>query len=143
VARLLRVVPVDPDAGLVPALRAGAYGLRRGKILLLFPEGERSINGTPRAFKKGAAILATHLRIPIYPVALDGFFDVWPRGKPFQGRARLRIAFGEPVLPPAISTDPAAIYDRLIGDVRTRVVKMWEGLQAERMAFAAEIKRSH
>ena len=40
VARFLRLIPVDPDANLVPATRGpGAYGLRHGKILVLYPEG--------------------------------------------------------------------------------------------------------
>ena len=52
-ARWLRVIVVDPDANLVPAMRAGAFGLRHGRILILYPEGERSIDGTPRIFKKG------------------------------------------------------------------------------------------
>src|SRR5207248_8985282 len=77
-ARSLKLIPVDPDANLVPAMRAGAYGLRHGKVLVLYPEGERSIDGTPKVFKKGAAILATHLKVPIYPVAMDGFFEAWP-----------------------------------------------------------------
>ena len=55
-ARWLRVIVVDPDSNLVPAMRAGAFGLKHGRILILYPEGERSIDGTPRTFKKGAAI---------------------------------------------------------------------------------------
>lgn len=70
VAGLFKVIPVDPDAALVPAMRAGAYGLRRGKVLLLYPEGERSIDGSPKTFKKGAAILATHLAVPMAPPQL-------------------------------------------------------------------------
>ncbi len=80
-ARWLRVIVVDPDANLVPAMRAGAFGLQHGRILILYPEGERSIDGTPRTFKKGAAILSIHLQVPIVPVAIDGFYDSWPRGK--------------------------------------------------------------
>ena len=94
-ARSLKLIPVDPDANLGPAMRAGAYGLRHGKILILYPEGERSIDGAPKVFKKGAAILATHLKVPICPVAMDGFFDAWPRGKGFQNsrhcKSRLAI----------------------------------------------------
>ena len=78
-ARTLRLIPVDPDSNLVAGMRAGAYGLRRGKILILYPEGERSIDGMPKTFKKGAAILSIHLRVPIYPVAIDGFHEAWPR----------------------------------------------------------------
>ena len=64
-ARSLRVLVVDPDANLIPAMRAGAFGLRQGRPLILYPEGERSIDGTPRVFKKGAAILSIHMQVPI------------------------------------------------------------------------------
>ena len=77
-------MPVDPDANLVRAMQAGAFGLRHGRVLVLFPEGERSPDGTPRTFKKGAAILSTHLGVPIVPVAIRGVFEMWPRGKGFQ-----------------------------------------------------------
>ena len=60
-ARLANLVPVDPDSNLIPAMQAGAFGLAHGKILVLFPEGERSIDGTVKKFKKGAPILAQHL----------------------------------------------------------------------------------
>ena len=47
--------------------------------LVLYPEGERSIDGTPRIFKKGAAILSIHLQVPIVPIAIEGFYEAWPR----------------------------------------------------------------
>src|SRR5688572_15311651 len=80
-ARLANLVPVDPDSNLVPAMRAGAFGLAHGKALVLFPEGERAIDGTVKNFKKGAPILAQHLRVPVVPVAIKGVFEVWPRGR--------------------------------------------------------------
>ena len=130
-AHLLKVVPVDPDASLVSAMRAGAYGLRRGKILLLYPEGERSIDGTPRPFKKGAAILAAHLRVPVCPVAIDGFYQMWPRGKKFQGLRPLRVAFGKPVPPPEHAGNPEAAVEQMIAEVKARVVAMWQELRAQ------------
>lgn len=131
VARLLKVIPVDPDSALVSAMRAGAYGLRRGKVLVLFPEGERSIDGVPRNFKKGAAILATNLRVPIVPVAMHGFYEVWPRGKKYQGPHPLRIAFGDPVSPPADAEPGEATYTAITGELKARVVEMWEQLHGK------------
>ncbi|MGA9931909.1 MAG: AMP-binding protein, partial [Terriglobales bacterium] len=79
----LRVAVLDPDANLVPAMRAGAYGLSQGHILILYPEGERTDDGTPRVFRKGAAILSIHTQAPIVPVAIEGFYEAWPRHKKF------------------------------------------------------------
>jgi long-chain acyl-CoA synthetase len=103
-ARLVNIVPIDPDANLVTAMQAGAAGLRLGRVLILFPEGERSIDGEIKSFRKGAAILASYLNAPIVPVAIDGLFDVWPRGRSFNWRALLpwritpvRLRFGAPI----------------------------------------------
>ena len=129
-ARWLRVVVVDPDANPVTAMRAGAFGLRQGRILILYPEGERSIDGTPKTFKKGAAILSIHMQVPIVPVAIDGFYEAWPRGKNFfQKLAPLKIEFGEPILPPPESEASEAAYDKLTAELKTCVSGMWEELQ--------------
>ena len=103
-ARVVNIVPVDPDANLVTAMQAGAAGLRRGKVLILFPEGERSIDGEPKKFRKGAAILSSHLGVPIVPVALDGLYALWPRSRPFNWRgllpwrrAPVHLRFGAPL----------------------------------------------
>ncbi len=103
-ARAVNIVPVDPDANLVTAMQAGATGLRLGKVLILFPEGERSIDGELKPFRKGAAILSSHLNAPIVPVALDGLYTLWPRGRSFNWRgllpwraAPVTVRFGAPI----------------------------------------------
>ena len=42
-ARQIKLFPVDPDANLVSAMKASAFGLHHGKILMLFP-GRRAID---------------------------------------------------------------------------------------------------
>jgi len=129
VAASMNVVVVDPDANLIPAMRAGAYGLRHGRVLVLYPEGERSIDGTPKTFKKGAAILSINLQVPIVPVAIEGFHDVWPRGKGPQKFAQLKIKIGDPIVPPPESAGSEEAYAKLTAEVKARVVEMWETLR--------------
>ena len=127
VARSLRLIPVDPDANLVPAMQAGAFGLAHGKILVLFPEGERSMDGTVRRFKKGAPILAQHLGVPIVPVAIKGAFDIWPRNRglswsrimPWSGH-RVTITIGEPM-----RFDESADYTESTRQLHDRVDALW------------------
>ncbi|MFZ1008327.1 MAG: lysophospholipid acyltransferase family protein, partial [Candidatus Sulfotelmatobacter sp.] len=128
-ARSLRVLVVDPDANLVPAMRAGAFGLRQGRPLILYPEGERSIDGTPRIFKKGAAILSIHMQVPIVPVAIEGFYKAWPRNKSFQGFTPLKMVFGDPISPSPESEASEAAYEKLTAELKALVVGMWEGLR--------------
>ena len=139
-AKAVRVVVVDPDANLVPAMRAGAFGLRHGRNLILYPEGERSIDGTVRTFKKGAAILAIHTQAPIVPIAIDGFHESWPRGKSFQRFAPLKMRFGDPVYPPPESEASEEAYAALIAKVKERVMEMWKELRGEEEGGAVESK---
>jgi long-chain acyl-CoA synthetase len=149
-ARLLKVVPVDPDASLVSAMQAGAFGLRHGKVLVLFPEGERSIDGTVKSFKKGAAILSEHLNAPIVPVALDGLFDIWPRNRrvswgaltPWR-RVRVRVRFGAPIVPDtraaivASGQPPSTVerqYAATTAQLRKAVQSMWDDVHRQRLA---------
>jgi long-chain acyl-CoA synthetase len=128
-AQWLRVVVVDPDANLIPAMRAGAYGLGRGGVLMLYPEGERSIDGAPKTFKKGAAILSIHLQVPIVPVAIEGFYESWPRGKPFQKFASLQMTFGDVIYPPPEAKASEEAYEELTAKLKGRIVAMWEQLR--------------
>src|SRR5258708_5893504 len=130
-ARSLRTVVVDPDANLISAMRSGAFGLRQGRPLILYPEGERSIDGTPRIFKKDAAILSIHLQVPIVPVAIEGFYKVWPRNKSFQGFAPLKLAIGDPITPPTESDASEESYEKLCAELKSRVVGMWQKLREQ------------
>ena len=131
-ARIANLVPVDPDSNLVPAMKAGAFGLAHGKILLLFPEGERSIDGAVKKFKKGAPILSQHLGVPVVPVALKGIHELWPRNRginwslvaPWSGH-RVTMAIGEP-----ISFEAGDGYHDSAALLRARVNAMWEALSS-------------
>jgi long-chain acyl-CoA synthetase len=127
----LRVIVLDPDANLIPAMRAGAYGLAQGHILILYPEGERTDNGMPRLFRKGAAILSIHEQVPIVPVAIEGFYEAWPRHKKFPKFTELQLMFGKPIQPPPLDEASEAAYDRLTSELKSRVVGMWQELRGK------------
>ena len=130
-AEWIRLIPIDPDANLVPAMRAGAYGLRKKRVLVLFPEGERSIDGQPKIFRKGAAILAIHTQCPIVPAALEGFYEAWPRGGKFRGLSKLYVRFLDPAYPPPLGPNPESQYGALTAEVRSAIVAAYEELRAE------------
>ncbi len=97
-ANSVNIVPVDPNANLTRAMRIAAVGLRRDRILLVFPEGERSFDGNLTVFKKGAAILSVELNVPIVPVGIRGTFEAWPRGGSLRAYP-VQIDIGDPIYP--------------------------------------------
>ena len=131
-ARLINVVPIDPDLQLLRAMRAGAAGLRARKILNIYPEGQRSFDGQLHEFKKGAAILATELKLPIVPVALDGTYRIWPR-KSWRFRlAKVRINFGEPIDVRKVAsneTDEEIAYEKVTTAVQQRIQDMLDEMR--------------
>jgi long-chain acyl-CoA synthetase len=96
--KLVRNIPIDPNRNLERAMQAAAEGLRRGMVLVIFPEGGRSLDGSVREFRRGAAILARHLDVPLVPAGIWGAHEVWPRGGKFR-RHPVSVAFGEPIAP--------------------------------------------
>ena len=147
IAKMLNVVPIDQDTQLLRAMKAGAIGLKHGKILTIYPEGERAFDGHLHGFKKGAAILATELDLPIVPVALDGVHKVWARRSWRIRPAKVKIRIGEPFYAKEVAareigvaaggsyTDPTQIaadrgYERTTAYLRSTIRKMIDQMRA-------------
>ncbi len=116
--RLFRNIPIDPNRNLERAMQASAEGLRRGMVLVIFPEGARSLDGSVREFRRGAGILARHLNVPMVPAGIWGAGEVWPR----EGRKQLHpiaVAFGDAVIPA-----PEQGEGELLGALREEVIAL-------------------
>jgi long-chain acyl-CoA synthetase len=127
VAKMLNVVPIDPDTQLMKAMKAGAIGLKHGKVLNIYPEGERAFDGELHDFKKGAAILATELDLPILPVAIDGVYKVWARRSWSIRPAKVKVRFGEPFYPKDVigaNLDNETKYEAVTEHLKTEIKQM-------------------
>ena len=142
IARLLNTIPIDPDTQLTKAMKAGAVGLKYGKILNIFPEGERAFDGDLHQFKKGAAILATELDMPIVPVALDGLYKVWARDSGKINLAKVKMRFGKPFYPKDVLSDSSASADGLSkADSEAKYEAVTAYLKAEIQTMIDEMRR--
>jgi long-chain acyl-CoA synthetase len=120
IAKIYNIVEIDANANLTRAMQVAAYGLKRGRVMIIFPEGTRSIDGSIAEFKKGAAILSHELGVPIVPVGIRGTFEAWPRGGNFRLHP-VEFHFGDPIDPRAFAGAPdpyAAITEELQKDVK-------------------------
>jgi len=69
--------------------------LKKGEILIIYPEGTRTKDGKIGDFKKGVAKLHLKSGVPILPVAIKGNFELMPVGRRFPFLKRIvRINVG-------------------------------------------------
>jgi 1-acyl-sn-glycerol-3-phosphate acyltransferase len=105
VARWLKVVALSPDRAVRFSLRLAAEGLGRGLVLCVFPEGERSIDGRLKAFRKGPSIVATAMSLPVVPAGIRGTWEVWRRGSNRIRPHPVAVVFGEALASEGKSAD--------------------------------------
>jgi len=82
------------------SLQKLAEVLKRGKNIIIFPEGTRTISGDIGDFKKTFAILSRELNVPVVPVVIKGAYDALPRGTHFpRPWKKINVRFLKPVKP--------------------------------------------
>src|SRR5688572_376069 len=91
--RILRAFPVQIESSDPKATRDAVRLLQEGHAVMIFPEGQRSADGTVGRFKPGAFRLATTLDVPILPVTIAGGHESWPRGRIVPRPANITITY--------------------------------------------------
>lgn len=80
--------------------------VKDGYPIVIFPEGERTLDGEILRFKKGSFKLATETNGIIVPLTLKGTFDIQKRGEWKMKRNQLvTIIVGEPICVDSLSND--------------------------------------
>jgi 1-acyl-sn-glycerol-3-phosphate acyltransferase len=118
-------IPVDRRAGgNEAAIDAAVRCVEAGNALGIYPEGHRSPDGRLHKGKTGVARIAVRTGAPIFPVAIKGTYEVWPKGQGFPKLFRpTEVIVGTPrVYPkqPALVGDDRlmrAITDELMMDL--------------------------
>jgi 1-acyl-sn-glycerol-3-phosphate acyltransferase len=123
-AKLGRIQPIDADSWALTGLRASAAALRAGRVMAIYPEGERSNDGSLKPLRRSVAWLAAHSGADVVPSAIAGTYQAWPRGHSFAPHP-VRMTFGPALEPPVRLGDPSeeeawldGLRDRIAGLMR-------------------------
>jgi long-chain acyl-CoA synthetase len=134
IAKWMHVLPVNSARHLVPAMQASAHILKQGGALGIFPEGARSLTGQLRPFKKGVAILAQELGVPLVPVYIHGSHEAWKANARYPRPYPLHLVFGREFSAASLAEMGRALkpeaqtYEAIILGLRQEVLQLRDKL---------------
>ncbi|MBI3911547.1 MAG: AMP-binding protein [Armatimonadetes bacterium] len=122
----LNVLPFDRYGNFVESLQLCRQALQSGNILVMFPEGTRSVTGKLQPFKPGIGMLALETGVPIVPACIEGAFEALPKGACWPRRRPLTIRFGPPLQVAPFeqrrgSVSNHRLYREIVDDLRVRI----------------------
>jgi 1-acyl-sn-glycerol-3-phosphate acyltransferase len=141
--RSMGTVPVDQEGVAKEGIRASVDLLQADKALLIFPEGERTLDGNMLPLKPGILLVLRKVPVPIVPVGIAGAYEAYPR-RALLPRisplfwsptgAAVAVSVGKPILPTTyqkIDRDELLrfLFDKIQAEVR----------QAEKMVRKAVV----
>ncbi|MBK3332412.1 AMP-binding protein [Persephonella atlantica] len=97
--KIFHVLTVNINKDLKGSLQKTAMLLKKGKNVVIFPEGARTRDGKLLLFKKSFAILSKTVKVPVVPVVISGAFQSLPIGKKFPRPHKIKVKFLKPVYP--------------------------------------------
>jgi len=121
-ARKNNVIVMDLNKGLQESIQKMAEVLRKGKKIIIFPEGTRTTDGFMGEFKKTFAILSTELNVPVVPVAIRGAYHAMPKGRKIPRIfSRIEVNFLDPVYPNQFNMESLTIEVQHLIDDKLKV----------------------
>jgi 1-acyl-sn-glycerol-3-phosphate acyltransferase len=99
----LDAIPIDREGLGLSGIKESLRRLKRGEMVLIFPEGTRTTTGEVQAMRPGFTVLAVRGGAAILPVGLDGPYQAWPKSQKFPRLGTIHIHYGQPLLPEEIS----------------------------------------
>jgi len=77
-------------------IRMALNVIKRGKCLLIFPEGTRSRTGKFLPAKPGIGFIVHRAKVPVLPIYIKGSFKAMPPGRNFIRPGKIIIKIGKP-----------------------------------------------
>ena len=93
----LNAFPIKREGVDVVAMREAIARIRRGRLVLVFPEGTRTRDGSLGVVRRGLSLISERARAPIVPAVIQGAYQAWPRGAAMIRPHRIGVAFGRPI----------------------------------------------
>jgi 1-acyl-sn-glycerol-3-phosphate acyltransferase len=95
--RSWQAVPVDREGGGGAGLKAILSRLLAGGVIILFPEGTRTRDGSLQKARSGIGLTVIKSDAPVVPVRVFGTFEAYGRDAKFPKPKRVAVKYGQPM----------------------------------------------
>ncbi|GIV11149.1 MAG: 1-acyl-sn-glycerol-3-phosphate acyltransferase [Fimbriimonadales bacterium] len=95
--RRLGAFPVERGTADVSAIKTALQFLHEDRAVIIFIEGTRGDGSHLLPPTPGVTLLARQSGAPVIPTAIVGSHQAWPKSSRLPRRARVKVAFGEPI----------------------------------------------
>ena len=93
-ANFTNLVPMERSGSIRKSMEVAERVLRRGRSMVVFPEGTRSFTGEMADFLPSLGYLALRAEVGILPAYVGGTFEAMPKGAAVPRSRDLKVAFG-------------------------------------------------
>jgi len=90
-------IPIQRDSNAIGGIKETLKRLKRKELVLIFPEGSRSPDGTLQPVKAGFSTLARRTKSALLPLAIDGAWQVYPRQAKLPRFGNIQVVYGDPI----------------------------------------------
>jgi cytidylate kinase len=91
-------IPIDQEKPDMSSMKTVIRNLKEGWRVLVFPEGQRTMDGEIGEAAPGIGMIAAKAGVPIQPVRIFGADKALPRGSGKISMARITVKVGPPIL---------------------------------------------
>ena len=95
-SKYITYIRIDRSKG-EEALREALSYLKKGEVIVVYPEGTRTLTGKIQKGRTGVARLALWAKVPVVPVGIKGTFEILPKGKMIPRLKKATLSFGRPM----------------------------------------------
>jgi 1-acyl-sn-glycerol-3-phosphate acyltransferase len=115
--------PVRRDRPQPSTIKEAVRRLKKGELIVMFPEGGRSVDGSVLDAKRGVAVIAALGRAPVVPTLVSGTDAALPVGAKLLRPAKITVTFGKPLEADSEETDKA-YQERISRDIMETIRKL-------------------
>jgi 1-acyl-sn-glycerol-3-phosphate acyltransferase len=122
----VNVIPVDQERADMSALKTVVKLVKAGECTIVFPEGERTLDGNIGPAQPGLGLIIAKTLAPVVPMRIFGAHNAFPRGGKGIRLTPIRIVVGEPMVFTEADLEGSGrdLYQRLSERVMERIAAM-------------------